>query len=212
MTLPTTKTASRICAAAITAIATTGLVVQFVVSYHQSDSILLTLWILLAFFTITTNVLVAAVFICLAANRGALRANWIVAGTMLSILLVGVTYTLLLHGLLELSGGSVIANAILHWITPTLVPIYWIVFTPKGTLTWKHPFLWAIYPLAYFAYALLRGAVTGKYPYPFLDVIVLGWQRTTLNAIAIAIAFMLSGFAIVWIDRRTAPHPDGLDR
>jgi hypothetical protein len=199
-------TASRIAAASIAAIASLGLGVQCIVLYRQNGSALLTLWIVLAFFTITTNLLVAVVFTCVAAARGSLRANWIVAGTMLSIMLVGVTYTLLLHGLIELSGGSAFANAVLHWITPAAVPLFWTFFTPKGTLTWKHPFLWAIYPLAYLAYALARGSATGNYAYPFLNVLALGWQQTAINAIAIAIAFMLCAFLIVWIDHRMAPR------
>ena len=198
-------TASRIAAASIAAIAWLGLAVQCIVLNRQNGSVLLTLWIVLAFFTITTNLLVAVVFTSLAAARGGLRANWIVAGTMLSILLVGVIYTLLLHGLLELSGSSAFANVVLHWITPALVPLFWIVFTPKGTLTWKHPLLWAIYPLAYLGYALPRGATTGNYAYHFLNVLALGWQRTTINAFAIAIAFILCAFVIVWIDHRLAP-------
>jgi hypothetical protein len=205
MPLPPANPTSRIAAACIAAVASIGLAVQCIVLYHQNASVLLTLWILLAFFTILTNLLVAFVFTCIAADRGP-RSNGSVAGTMLSIVLVGVIYTFLLHGLIELSGGSVVANAILHWIVPTLVPLFWIVFTPKGTLTWRHPLLWAIYPLAYLAYALVRGSITGKFAYPFLNVDVLGWQHTALNATAIAVAFMLCGHAIVWIDHRMAPR------
>ena len=35
---------------------------------------------------------------------------------------------------------------------------------------------------------------------PFLDALSLGWQRAALNAFFIAAAFMVSGFALVWID------------
>ena len=59
----------------------------------------------------------------------------------------------------------------------------------------------ALYPLVYFAYVLVRGAEDGKYPYPFLDVGKLGWVQTGLNAGGIAMAFILAGFLLVWIDR-----------
>ncbi len=122
---------------------------------------------------------------------------------MLAILLVGAIYALLLHGTSELSGGSAVANVLLHMVTPILVPLFWVLFTPKGELTWRHPLLWAIYPLAYLVYAFVRGGATNRYPYPFINVLRLGWPQTALNSIVIAVAFLLSGFAIVWIDHRT---------
>jgi hypothetical protein len=238
-----TGIAARAAAACIAAIAWAGLALQGVVVYQENSSVLLTLWILFAFFTITTNLLVAVVFTGIAAkavsqllwsqkgreewfslgenherrrgfglhqlrnryNRTVFRSAWVVAGTMLSILLVGVIYALLLHGLTELSGGSAVANVLVHMVTPVVVPLFWIFFVDKGGLTWRHPFLWAIYPLAYLAYGLTRGAATGKYPYPFMNVLSLGWEKTALNVFCIAVAFMLSGFATVWIDRRLGP-------
>ncbi len=190
----------RIAAAGIASIAWAGLATQFIVLYYQNSSVLLTLWIVLGFFTITTNLLVAAVFAAVAANRTMLRSDWVVAGAMLSILLVGAIYAVLLHGLTELSGGSAVANVLLHMVTPVLVPLFWMLFTRKGALTWGHPFLWAAYPLSYLVYALARGAATGKYAYPFINVIMLGWKQTALNVVGITAVFMLCAFAVVWID------------
>jgi len=193
---------ARIAAGVIAAAAWIGLVMQYMAVYDQTPSVLGTFWILFAFFTITTNLLVAGVFTAIALDNPALRADWVIAGTMLSILLVGVIYGLLLHGLVELSGGSRIANVLVHLVTPALVPLFWIVFMRKGGLTWRDPLLWAIYPLAYLVYALVRGMSTGKYAYPFMDVGRIGWGQTALNAFLIAVAFMLCGFAVVWIDHR----------
>jgi hypothetical protein len=197
-----TENAARLAAACIAAVAWAGLALQGIVVYQENSSVLLTLWILFAFFTITTNLLVAVVFTGIAMNRAVFRSAWVVAGTMLSILLVGVIYALLLHGLTELSGGSAVANVLVHMVTPVVVPLFWILFVVKGRLTWQNPLLWAIYPLAYLAYGLTRGTITGKYPYPFMDVLSLGWQKTAINSFWIAVAFMLCSFAIVWIDHR----------
>jgi hypothetical protein len=127
---------------------------------------------------------------------------------MLSIVLVGAVYIFLLHGTTELSGGSALANVLLHMVTPLLFPIFWACFTRKGTLTGRHPLLWAIYPLTYLIYALVRGAATGRYAYPFLNVIALGWPQTILNAVVIAALFMLFSFAVVLIDYRLAQGQD----
>jgi hypothetical protein len=197
---------SRIGAAIIAAIAWIGLAVQCVAVYHQNSSVLLTLWIVFAFFTITTNLLVAVVFAAIATDRTALRSDGILGGAMLSILLVGVIYALLLHGLTELSGGSAVANVLLHMVTPAAIPLFWIFFARKGALTWRHPLLWAIYPLAYFAYALVRGATTGEYAYPFMNINKIGWGQTATNAAAVAVLFLLCGYAVVWLDRCLAPR------
>jgi hypothetical protein len=125
-----------------------------------------------------------------------------VAGTTLSILLVGVIYFLLLHGLVELSGGSRLANLLLHFATPILVPLFWIIFTPKGQLGRQHPLFWAIYPLAYLIYALGRGGATGIYPYPFINVARIGWAQTVFNSFAIGVSFLACGYGIVWLDKR----------
>lgn len=194
--------AGRTFAACIAAAAWVGLAVQFADTYHAVHSALLSLWIVLAFFTILTNILVAVVFSCIAIDRSGLRADWIVAGTMLSIVLVGVVYALLLRGTLEMSGGSKLVDTLLHDVTPVCVPLYWIFFARKGGLAWRDPLRWAMYPLVYLVYGIGRGLATGKYAYPFLNVLTLGWWRTALNALCIAIAFMVCGYAMVWIDNR----------
>jgi hypothetical protein len=193
--------AGRIFAACIAAAAWIGLIVQFA-DLYRAHSAILSLWMMFAFFTILTNILVAAVFSCIAIDSGVLRADWVIAGTMLSILLVGVVNALLLWGQLELSGGSALVDKLLHVVTPACALLFWILFARKGGLTWRDPLLWAIYPLAYLVYGIARGVTTGKYAYPFLNVLTLGWPRTALNALSIAIAFMVCGYAIVWIDNR----------
>jgi hypothetical protein len=200
------QTTARIVAAIIAAVAWLGLIVQFAVVYQLNSSVLHTLWVLLAYFTITTNLLVAVVFTGITAGSVRCNSSPVVAGTMLYIVLVGVIYGLLLHGMMELSGGSALANVLVHMVTPVLVPLFWICFTPKGKLTWRHPLLWAIYPLAYLGYALVRGGAIGQYPYPFLNVAQIGWPRTAVNSAVIAAAFLLCAYALVWLDRRARPQ------
>jgi hypothetical protein len=200
-------TVGRSAAGCVAAIAWLGLVFQCISTFQITHSFPLTLWIVFAYFTVLTNMLVAVVFTGLAASRTQMRASWIVAGTMLSILLVGIIYALLLHGKTELSGGSAVANVLLHMATPVLVTLFWIIFTPKGQLTWSHPLVWAIYPLAYLVYSLIRGVQTGKYPYPFLDPGLVGWQQTMLSNLAIAVAFLVCSYTLVTLDHRLAPRP-----
>ncbi len=198
---------SRSAAGCIAAIAWLGLAFQCFSTFQIIHSLPLMLWIVFAYFTILTNLIVAAVFTGAAASRARMPPAWIVAGTTLSILLVGIVYAFLLHGKTELTGGSAIANVLLHMATPVLVTAFWIAFTPKGQLRWSHPLVWAIYPLTYLIYSLIRGVLSGKYPYPFLDPGLVGWQQTMISSLAIAVAFLICSYALVTLDRSLAPRP-----
>jgi hypothetical protein len=204
-----TKTA-RIVAALIALITWIGLAAQFHATFALVGSLASTLAVLLWYFTIITNLLVAVVFTGIAIGRETFAHPSLLGGTTLYILLVGVIYGLLLHGLQELSGGSAIANILLHMVTPILVPIFWLIFIPKGKLSQRDPLLWAIYPLAYLFYALVRGEFTHRYPYPFMNVNELGWGRTLLNTFLIAVCFLVASWLFVWFDSlltRRIPQP-----
>ena len=46
-------------------------------------------------------------------------------------------------------------------------------------------------------YALIRGALIGTYPYPFIDVATIGYQRALLNAFGLQLAFIAVGLLFV---------------
>jgi hypothetical protein len=186
----------------IALVAIAGLCIDFVAVSAWTDSAIMTGWALLRYFTITTNLLVAWAFLSVAVSGSAHAAPKLMGATVLSILLVGVVYALLLSGRRELSGGSLIADVLLHRITPVLVPLFWLWLVPKGHLSRRDPFVWALYPLGYFAYALVRGAAEGRYAYPFMNPVALGWPRTGFNAVAIAVGFFVAGEVLLWVDRR----------
>ncbi|MDI1294690.1 MAG: Pr6Pr family membrane protein, partial [bacterium] len=194
---------ARMTAALIALIATMGLVIQFDTSLAQTGSIGGTIWVLLRFFTIWTNVAVALLFTAIA--LGARPAAWLIGGVTLAILLVGIVYGLLLRGLLNLSGGALLADTLLHKVTPLLVPLWWIICVPKGRLDWICPWIWALFPAIYLPYALVRGAIEGKYAYPFIDVATLGMAAVLVNAALIALAFLAAGHALVWGAPRHGP-------
>nr|WP_262984959.1 Pr6Pr family membrane protein [Sphingomonas daechungensis] len=128
-------------------------------------------------------------------------SSFIHAGVTLAIGLVGVVYVTLLRGLLQLEGAALIADTILHYAVPIMTVLYWIAIAPKYGLRWQHSLLWSLYPLAYFAYAIVRGSIDGRYPYPFMNLAELGPARTALNAVGLAIAFVIAGVLMVAFSR-----------
>jgi hypothetical protein len=195
----------RIGAAIVMLISLTGLLVQFEATLTQTGSVGDTLWTLLRFFTIWANMLVAFTLGAIALGRAV--SPRLIGGMLLSISLVGIIYGLLLRGLLSLSGGALLADTLLHKVTPLLVPIWWIAFAIKGRLGRRDPWIWAIFPAVYLPYALLRGMAEGHYAYPFINVTKLGIGQVAINAALIAIGFVMAGYALVWIDRRFSGPP-----
>lgn len=193
---------ARLFAALIALIAGLGLTVQFSASYGQLESVPQTIWVMLRYFTVTTNLMVAVLFTGIALGDSRFSRPGLVGGITLAMLLVGVVYGLLLRGLVELSGGAVLADFLLHTVTPIVVAAYWLVFAAKGHLRRRHPPLWAVYPLVYFIYALARGLHDGNYAYPFMNAERIGWAGVLTNGVLMAAAFMIAGYAMVWIDGR----------
>jgi hypothetical protein len=188
----------RLAAGLVAAICWAGLMIQFRASYANLEDFTGTAWVMLRFFTVITNLLLAIVMTATALRRRV--SPFLLGGITLAILLVGAVYMTLLRGLVELSGGALLADLLLHKVAPVAMALWWLLFAPRARLRWTAPWWWALYPLFYFGYALLRGAFGDKYPYPFMDVGKLGWTQTALNAAGIAMAFLVAGFALVWID------------
>ena len=198
---------ARLAAALVALVAWVALAVQLDASFGLAESLGEALWAMLRYFTVLTNLLVAVVMSFIA--LGVRVPPFVTGGTTLSIVLVGVVFFLLLRGLLELSGGAALADLLMHKVTPVLVPLWWLAFADKGGLRRRDCLLWALYPLAYFGYALVRGKAEGRYAYPFIDVASLGGAAVALNGLLIALGFVIAGLALVALDARmarTAPN------
>ncbi|MEL6691114.1 MAG: Pr6Pr family membrane protein [Pseudomonadota bacterium] len=160
------------------------------------------LWTNGRFFTILTNLLVAGSFTLVALGR-APAPRWL-TGLMLWIGLVGLVYHAVLAALWEPEGLVLVADILVHTVTPLGTFTYWLFFVGKGVLRWGDLRLWIAWPLIYSIYALGRGAVDGIYPYPFLDVGELGLAGVLMNVAALGAAFALAGALVLALTRRTA--------
>jgi hypothetical protein len=176
-----------------------GLGIQFSASYADHVDLISTLWSLGRFFTILTNLLVAVTMTWVAVGKK-VSVNFI-GGVTLAIILVGVVYVTLLQGLRVLTGAHLLADILLHKVSPILMTLWWLFFAPRAKLRWSAALWWIAYPLAYLIYVLARGHLDHKYPYPFLDVAKIGWTQTLLNMGGIAVGFVLAGLLLIWIDR-----------
>jgi len=196
--------------AAAAILASSGLLLQCYLSLTRSVSEGQTLWqgvvMFFGYFTILTNLLVSlalAIPLLLPRSKSAkfLTEPFVVAGIAASILFVSLAYQVLLRGLWNPQGVHLLADDILHYLTPALFLIYWFAYMRSGVLNWRDPLVWGVYPTAYFIYVLLRGAIIGSYPYGFIDVTLIGYEKTLVNAVGLLVVFVILGLLLVGVDR-----------
>ena len=166
-----------------------------------------------SFFTILTNLLVALVFTATVFSSGTGRpaTRWVQffrrptvqAGAAAYIAIVGIVYRLLLRQLWDPHGMQRVADVILHDVIPVGYVLYWLLFAPRTELRWKDAVGWLAYPGVYVVYVLARGAVSGLYPYPFMDVNVLGYGGVLAHAAVLLLVFLGMGLLVVAVGRWT---------
>jgi hypothetical protein len=156
-----------------------------------------------SFFTILTNFLVALVF-----TPGPwaqfFRRPSVQAAVLVNITVVGAVYWLLLKHLWNPQGWQWVADTLLHTWQPLVYILYWVLFAPKTGLRWKDAAIWLAYPGLYLIYILGRGALTGLYPYPFVDVSQFGYARVAMNSGMLLVVFLGLGLLVVALSRRLA--------
>jgi len=159
-----------------------------------------------SYFTVLTNTLVATVLTCeLTSRESAARRwflqPWVSSGIAVSIAVVALAYNILLRHLWHPEGWQWLADELMHDVMPLLFLAWWWLAVPKGTLRLRHLARWLIYPLVYFAYALLRGHLLAVYPYPFIDVDKLGYPQVFVNAGGLLAGFVVIALLVIGIDR-----------
>ncbi|HLH05458.1 MAG TPA: Pr6Pr family membrane protein [Bryobacteraceae bacterium] len=154
----------------------------------------------LSYFTILTNILVAA---CLTASVFQIATISAGAKTALAsyILIVGFVYELALRRLWNPEGLHLVVDVVLHYLVPLGYFTYWLLFVNKSGLRYRMVTRWTIYPFLYLFYTLFRGQVYGFFPYPFLNFRETGWPRLFLNVCALILLFTAAGSLLVSFGR-----------
>jgi hypothetical protein len=155
-----------------------------------------------SFFTILTNLIVAVCVTFLLLKPNSKWGSWFLKSTTLTaitvyITIVGVVYNVILRFLWQPKGLQYITDELLHTIIPLLFILCWFLFVPKKGLHYKQFLPWLIYPLLYVIYTAVHGAITGFYPYPFINVITLGYGKVAVNSGSLLLAF--SGLSLFLI-------------
>lgn len=160
-----------------------------------------------SYFTILTNALVALFFTTqgFGVNRHvtaiAGRPGTLTAITVY-ITVVGLVYQIALRHLWRPTGLQMIVDELLHTILPAMTIFYWAFYGNKSKLEFTIVPKILIYPLCYLGFVLFRGALSGFYPYPFINVSELGWPQTGVNILVLTAVFAVLSLLFVGVNQR----------
>ncbi len=149
-----------------------------------------------SFFTILTNMLVALYFSSqIMPNSNKLKLFFQSPGKLTAIagyiLVVGIVYQIALRHIWNPEGLPRVTDELLHTFIPAFTFSFWLLFEEKAKLRFAQIGGWLLYPLAYILYTLVRGHFTGLYPYPFVNVVTIGYPAALVNTLIIIALFLL---------------------
>jgi hypothetical protein len=157
-----------------------------------------------SYFTVQSsmmNVVVLAVGAALAfrLKRDTVLYTGVRMATVAYAIVTGVVYNLLLRGLPPTGYvGVQWPNEVEHVWIPLYILIDWLFATGRARLAWRWVWAAIAYPLAWCAYTLVHGALTGWYPYPFIDPTGPGGWPSVVGYI-VGIAAFIIGLAFLAI-------------
>lgn len=173
-----------------------------------------------SFFTILSNAVSAIVLLIGAWFAFTTRAdadwyNLVRACVVTYMATTFVVYNLLLREI-SLDQATTVpwSNEILHVWAPLYVVLDWMLAPGRRHVPWRRLWTIAIFPIAWALYSMIRGAIVGWYPYPFLDPNIepgVGYGGVAVYVIAIASFILLVGAGIIALSRTPWPHePDAV--
>lgn len=157
-----------------------------------------------SFFTILTNVVVAAYFTSIALIKNPnklLDTPGILTAITIYIFMVGSVYQIALRHIWEPQGLQMVVDELLHSVIPVLVILFWSMFEKTKTINYSQVVKWIIYPILYLIFILIRGSYSTFYPYPFVDVVALGMTKVLINSIILLLVCMLTSVVFVFIGK-----------
>ncbi len=89
------------------------------------------------------------------------------------IMLTGITFLIILAPTSNAQGLQRVASDLLHYLVPSLMFLYWIVFEERE-LQYSYIWSWIIYPFVFMFWGLYLAIMKEDYLYPFFDINKLG--------------------------------------
>jgi hypothetical protein len=210
-------TAARGWAAATVAAAAVGVLIQLAVVIAGTSTVSddppavlgVRLWHFISYFTIQTNLLVIGTVLPLISDPRYDGRTWrpLRLAALVMITVTGLVHWFLLRPLSTLTGWEAVGDVLVHVAVPLLTVVGWLVFGPRPRIEGR-TVAWSLaWPIGWLVYTLVVGALTGWFPYPFLDVAARGVGPVALTGGAIALLLTGLSSACWRLDRVLRPRP-----
>jgi hypothetical protein len=208
MTMTTWTTPQRWVAGGIGLIAGVSLITQttltVIAMMYDGKSLGTALIQVTGYFTLWTNALVAVVcglIVVGRLNQSSKQGRLLVGGTAYAIAMVGIVYQTLLASQWNPTGLWFFSDLGVHAVTPIAMTLFWLWAGATGQATWRDGLLWLVWPSFYVVHAMIRGVITGWFPYFFLDATEQGWPRTFVVVGVLLIVFAVAAQVYVALGR-----------
>lgn len=158
-----------------------------------------------SFFTILTNLLTTIYFTSqaiLGQRKNRLSNSGVLTAITVYITIVGLVYQVLLRQIWEPEGLSKLVDELLHSVNPLLVICFWYLYENKKGVNFKQISKWLVFPLVYLIFILFRGSTSGFYPYPFMDVSILGMSQVLINSALLLLVFYIISTIFIIIGKQ----------
>lgn len=152
------------------------------------------------FFTVLSNLL--AMVVLLEGGRRMLSGrppvpDMVRGAAVVYMTVTFIVFALLLRGLQEeLQTHVEWVDTVFHRLTPVVLMIGWVVDPPRERITFRRSLRWLVFPIVWVVFTMIRGAIDGRYPYPFLDPENGGYGTVAVYMVAITVLFVLVCWAV----------------
>lgn len=121
--------------------------------------------------------------------------------------IVAVVYNVLLRDIPVIGFVSTITwpNEVIHVAIPAFLVLEWLLSPGRARLSFRRIWFAVAYPLAWVAFTLVRGPLTGWYPYPFLEPDGPGgWPSVFIYVVGIASFIVVMALLAIGVTRTVA--------
>lgn len=164
----------------------------------------------ISFFTVQSNFIASMVLLtgALLVPKPTLTWDLVRGAAAMYMILTGVIYNTLLTGYNTWLGTTEPwANDVLHRIMPVVLFLDILIVPMAHRIHWRQALVWTVFPLAYLAFALIRGAITEWYPYPFVDPNLRGgYWGVALKCTVILLCFLAGCWLLTEINAWRLRH------
>lgn len=160
-----------------------------------------------SFYTNWTNILLVLIYLDLFKGFSNLSSPTMGVTGLSSIIMVMIVYHFLLAATHNPEGIDKITNIIMHYITPVIFTLFWLTTRHIGALRWGDLYKFIMFPMAFLIFTYIKAAITGEYPYDFLNISLNGIEGVAPIIGAIVVLILLLSSLAIFYDNLSMDKP-----